>query len=146
MDGKYVTVGALEEHFWRNLCVALGVEEFIPDQFTEGPRREEMMRVIRQKFRQQTQAEWLERFDKIDICFGPVNTIGETFADPQVQARGMVRDIGGMKLIASPLKLSDTPPLEPAVPAEFGQHTDEVLRSLGYSAESIQALRSDGVV
>jgi len=145
-DGKYVTVGALEEHFWRNLCVALGVEEFIPDQFTEGPRREEMFRVVREKFRQQTQAEWLQQLGKIDICFGPVNTIGETFADPQVQARAMVRDIGGMKVIASPLKFSDTPPVPPTAPPEFGQHTDEVLRGLGYSAERIQALRSRGVI
>jgi crotonobetainyl-CoA:carnitine CoA-transferase CaiB-like acyl-CoA transferase len=145
-DGKYVTVGALEEHFWRNLCVALGVEEFIPDQFTEGSRREEMFRVIREKFRQKTQAEWLRQLGKIDICFGPVNTIGETLADPQVQARAMVRDIGGVKVIASPLKLSDTPPEQPTAPPEFGQHTDEVLRSLGYSAERIQALRSGGVI
>jgi len=145
-DGKYVTVGALEEHFWRNLCVALGVEDFIPDQFTEGPRREEMFRVICEKFRQKTQAEWLQQLDTIDICFGPVNTIGETLADPQVQARGMVRDIGGMKMIASPLKFSDTPPVPPTAPPEFGQHTDEVLRALGYSAERIQALRSGGVI
>ena len=145
-DGKYVTVGALEEHFWRNLCVALGIEEFIPDQFTEGPRREEMFRVIREKFRQKTQAEWLQQFDNIDICFGPVNTIGETFADPQVHDRAMVRDVGAMKVIASPLKFSDTPPVQPSAPPEFGQHTDEVLRGLGYSAERIQTLRSAGVV
>ena len=88
-DGKYVTVGALEEHFWRNLCVQLGVEEFIPDQFTEGPRREEMFRVIRAKFKQKTQAEWLAQLDPIDICFGPVNTIGEALRDPQVHARGI---------------------------------------------------------
>jgi crotonobetainyl-CoA:carnitine CoA-transferase CaiB-like acyl-CoA transferase len=145
-DAKYVTVGALEEHFWRNLCVALGVDEFISDQFTEGPRREEMFRAIREKFRQKTQAEWLHDLDTIDICFGPVNTIGETFADPQVQARSMVRDVGGMKVIASPLKLSDTAPLQPTAPPEFGQHTDEVLRSLGYSADRIRALRSAGVI
>jgi crotonobetainyl-CoA:carnitine CoA-transferase CaiB-like acyl-CoA transferase len=145
-DGKYLTVGALEEHFWRNLCAALGVEEFIPDQFTEGPRREEMFRVIAEKFRQKTQAEWLQQLDATDICFGPVNTIAEALADPQVQARGMVRDIGGMKMIASPLKFSATPPLPPAAPPEFGQHTDEVLRGLGYSAERIQALRSAGVI
>ncbi len=145
-DGKYVTVGALEEHFWRNLCVALGVEEFIPDQFAEDPRRQEMFRVLRGKFLQKTQAEWLQTLDRIDICFGPVNSIADSFADPQIQARGMIQDVGGLKLIASPLKLSETPPAPPAPPPEFGQHTDEVLRRLGYSAGDIEALRANRVV
>jgi crotonobetainyl-CoA:carnitine CoA-transferase CaiB-like acyl-CoA transferase len=145
-DGKYVTVGALEEHFWRNLCVQLGVDEFIPDQFAEGPRREEMFRVLRDKFRQKTQAEWLQALAPIDICFGPVNSIAESFADPQVRSRGMIREVDGLKLIASPLKLSDTPTVEPAAPPQFGQHTDEVLRDLGYSASAIAALRDARVV
>jgi crotonobetainyl-CoA:carnitine CoA-transferase CaiB-like acyl-CoA transferase len=145
-DGKYVTVGALEEHFWRNLCQQLGVDEFIPDQFAEGARREEMFRVIRAKFKEKTQAEWLRQLDTVDICFGPVNDIAEAFNDPQVKARGMIREAGGLKLIASPLKLSDTPAAEPTPPPEFGQHTDEVLRSLGYSASAIADLRSKRVV
>jgi len=145
-DGKYVTVGALEEHFWRNLCVQLGVEEFIPDQFVEGPRREEMFRVIRGTFRTKTQAEWLQQLGPVDICFGPVNDITEAFADPQVQARGMIRDVNGLKLIASPLKLSDTPPVEPTPPPQFGQDTDDVLRGLGYSVQAIEQLRAQRVV
>jgi crotonobetainyl-CoA:carnitine CoA-transferase CaiB-like acyl-CoA transferase len=145
-DGKYVTVGALEEHFWRNLCQQLGVDEFTPDQFAEGARREEMFRVIRAKFKEKTQAEWLRQLDTVDICFGPVNDIAEAFNDPQVKARGMIREAGGLKLIASPLKLSDTPAAEPTPPPEFGQHTDEVLRSLGYSASAIADLRSKRVV
>jgi crotonobetainyl-CoA:carnitine CoA-transferase CaiB-like acyl-CoA transferase len=145
-DGKYVTVGALEEHFWRNLCVALGVEDFIPDQFTEGPRREEMFRVIREKFKQKTQAEWLQQLERIDICFGPVNTIAETIADPQVRARGMIREVGGLKLIGAPFKFSDTPTPEPTAPPDFGQHTDEILRSLGYDTAVVQKLRAARVV
>lgn len=145
-DGKYVTVGALEEHFWRNLCVALGVPEFVPDQFVEGPRREEMFRVLRQKFRQKTQAEWLQDLEKIDICFGPVNSIAETLADPQVLARGMVHEIGGSKLIASPLKFSHTPSVSPTPPPQFGQHTDDVLRALGFTPERIRTLHADHVV
>jgi crotonobetainyl-CoA:carnitine CoA-transferase CaiB-like acyl-CoA transferase len=145
-DGKYVTVGALEEHFWRNLCVALGVEEFVPDQFAEGERREEMFRVLRSKFLQKTQAEWLKELGPIDICFGPVNSLDEVFADPQVQARGMLRDIGGTKLLASPIKLSETPTLDPALPPSFGEHTETVLRDLGYGQGAIAELRAQGVI
>jgi crotonobetainyl-CoA:carnitine CoA-transferase CaiB-like acyl-CoA transferase len=145
-DGKYVTVGALEEHFWRNLCAALDVEEFIPDQYAEGNRREEMFRVMRAKFLQKTQAEWLQQLGPIDICFGPVNSIADCFTDPQVQARGMIRDVDGLKLIASPLKFSTTPTAELTRPPEFGQHTDDILGSLGYSARAIEALRANRVV
>jgi len=145
-DGKYVTVGALEGHFWRNLCTALGVEDFIPDQFSEGERREEMFRVIREKFRQKTQSEWLLLLEPIDICFGPVNSIEEVFADPQVKARGMIHDIGGQKLIGSPIKLSDTPPADPTPVPDFGQHTDETLRGLGFSEAEIAKLHESRVV
>jgi crotonobetainyl-CoA:carnitine CoA-transferase CaiB-like acyl-CoA transferase len=145
-DGKYVTVGALEEHFWRNLCVALGVEEFIADQFAEGERREEMFRVLRQKFKSKTQAEWLKELEPIDICFGPVNSIADSFVDPQAQARHMVQEVAGQTLVGSPLHLSDTPTVQLTPPPQFGQHTDEVLANLGYSDAAIQALRSQRVV
>lgn len=145
-DGKYLSVGALEEHFWRNLCNALGIPEFIPDQFAEGTRREEMLRVIQDKFKKKTQAEWLRDLGPIDICFGPVNTIGEALADPQVQARGMVREINGLTLIASPLKFSDTPAPAPTSPPEFGQHTEEVLVTLGYSQSEIARLRAEQII
>jgi crotonobetainyl-CoA:carnitine CoA-transferase CaiB-like acyl-CoA transferase len=92
-DAKYVTVGAIE-HFWCNLCVQLGVAEFIPDKL---PRRH----------------------------------------DPRSR---------GLKLIASPLKLSDTPPAGPAPPRELGRHTDEVPRWLGYSASAIEGLRANRIV
>jgi crotonobetainyl-CoA:carnitine CoA-transferase CaiB-like acyl-CoA transferase len=145
-DGKYVTVGALEPHFWRNLCEQLGVPDFIPDQFNDGERREEMFRVLRTKFKEKTQAEWLQQLDKVDICFGPVNDVGEALSDPQVRARGLVKEIGGRTFLASPIKLSATPAAEPSLPPDFGQHTDDVLRSLGYSTQQIAAFREQKVV
>jgi len=58
----------------------------------------------------------------------------------------MIREVGGRKLIASPIKLSDTPAAAPTSPPEFGQHTDEVLRGLGYTANAIADLRRNGIV
>lgn len=145
-DGKYVTVGALEPHFWRNLCNALCVPEFIADQFAEDARREEIFRVLRHKFKEKTQAEWLAQLDPIDICFGPVNSIAEAMVDPQVKARGLVRMIGGRTLLASPIKFSDTPTAEPSMPPEFGEHTDSLLRDLGYSDDTIAELRSQKMI
>ncbi|MBI1814083.1 MAG: CoA transferase [Deltaproteobacteria bacterium] len=145
-DGKYVTVGALEEHFWKNLCVALGVDEFIPDEFAEGARREEMFRVIRAKFKSKTQKEWLDILDPIDICFGPVSDIAEVFEDPQVKHRGLLPVVEGQRALGSPLKFSDTPPRTPSLPPDFGQHTGEVLQQLGFGDADIERLRSTRVI
>lgn len=145
-DGRHVTVGALEGHFWRNLCQHLGVPEFIPDQFAEGERRAEIFRVLQEKFRQKTRDEWVAELEPIDICFGPVNDIDEALRDPQVVHRSLVREVGGHQFLASPIKLSDTPPIEPTAPPQFGEHTDAILGSLGYGADTIRALRDAGVV
>lgn len=145
-DGKYVTVGAIEPHFWRNLCVQLGVEEFVPDQYAEGARREEVFRVLREKFKTKSQREWLEQLGPVDICFGPVNDVSEALQDPQLTARGMVHEVGGRTLIGSPLKFSETPALPPTPPPDFGGHTDEVLRQLGYDDAAIADLRSRRIV
>ncbi len=145
-DGKYVTVGALEEHFWKNLCTALGVEEFIPDEFAEGVRREEMFRVIRGKFKSKTQKEWLDILDPIDICFGPVSDIAEVFEDPQVKHRGLLPVVEGQRALGSPLKFSDTPSRTPSLPPDFGQHTGEVLQQLGFGAGDIERLKATRVV
>ncbi|HUI26173.1 MAG TPA: CaiB/BaiF CoA-transferase family protein [Candidatus Kryptonia bacterium] len=145
-DGKYVTVGALEEHFWKNLCTALGLEEFIPDQFTDGARREEMFRVIRAKFKSKTQKEWLDFLEPIDICFGPVSDIAEVFEDRQVQHRGLLPVIDGQRALGSPLKFSDTPPRQPSLPPDFGQHTAAVLKDLGFAAADIDRLKAARVI
>lgn len=145
-DGKYVTVGALEPHFWRNLCEKLGVPEFVADQFAEGERREEIFRVLRERFRSKTQAEWLEELGRIDICFGPVNDIPTALADPQVRHRGIVWQRDGKIFLGCPIKLSETPPRPPSAPPEFGEHTEQVLRCLGFDAEAVASFRRDGVI
>lgn len=145
-DGKYVTVGALEPHFWANLCERLGLSHFIGDQFAEGPRREEMFREFRKKFREKTREEWLQQLGDVDICFGPVNDIPEALADPQVRHRRIVEQQDGKLLLGCPIKLSENPPRRPQAPPSLGSHTDEVLSSLGFNPEAIADLRAQGVV
>ena len=146
-DGRHVTVGALEPHFWRTLCVELGLPEYGEKQFVEGAEREAMFHTIRARFRERTMAEWVERLADLDICFGPVATLGEMLRDPQVRHRGMVVDLeGGRQTLGNPIKLSDTPPTIRTPPPSLGEHTDAVLASLGYSRGDIEGLRARGVV
>ena len=146
-DGRYVTVGAYEPHFWATLCHSLGHPEFIDRQWAEGPEREGMLETFRAAFRTRTQAEWLAELGEKDICFGPVNDIEQMLADPQLRHRGMiVEQPGGPPTLGNPVKLSDTPAALRTPPPLFGQHTEEVLGQLGLDGAAIERLRADGVI
>src|SRR4029077_10825921 len=70
-DGRHVTVGAFEPHFWATLCRHFGREDFVPRQWDEAVR-EEMFAFFRNAFRQKTMAEWVAELADKNICFGPV--------------------------------------------------------------------------
>jgi crotonobetainyl-CoA:carnitine CoA-transferase CaiB-like acyl-CoA transferase len=109
-----------------------------------------MFAFFRSAFRQKTLAEWLQELENKDICFGPVSTLDETFADPQLRHRKMIVEMetptGRSVVIGAPIKLSDTPASLRTPPPTFGQHTDEVLGALGFAAAQIATLRAEGVV
>jgi len=93
----------------------------------------------------------LALLDGVDICFGPVNSIAEMAADPQVRHREMIVTIddparGTQRTLGIPIKLSETPGRIRTPPAAFGEHTDEVLSEVGYSSAEIGEFRKSGVV
>ena len=149
-DGRHLTVGAYETHFWAALCRHFGRDDLIPYQWDEGETRDQMFAFFRAAFRKKTLAEWRRELAEVEICFGPVNTLEETFADPQVRHRGMVREIdtptGRTLTLGSPLRLSDTPATLRTPPPALGAHTDEVLAGLGFDAAAIADLHRTGVV
>ncbi len=98
-------------------------------------------------------AWWLERLETAQIGCGPINTLEQVFADPHVLARGMVVQMphaatqAGVRVIANPVRLSETPADYRRPPPVLGQHTDEVLGTmLGYDAARLAALREQGVI
>jgi crotonobetainyl-CoA:carnitine CoA-transferase CaiB-like acyl-CoA transferase len=128
----------------------LGREDFIEPQWDDGPKREEMFAFFRTTFRQKTLAEWVRELADKEICFGPVSTLDETLADPQLRHRDMIVEMqtpGGRTLvIGSPIKLSETPASVRTPPPGFGAHTDSVLAALGFDSTQIVRLHSDSVV
>jgi crotonobetainyl-CoA:carnitine CoA-transferase CaiB-like acyl-CoA transferase len=149
-DGRHVTVGAFEPHFWATLCRHFGRDDFIATQWDEDPRRDEMFAFFRAAFRQKTLAEWMQELGDKDICFGPVNTLEETFADPQLRHRGMVVDMetrsGRSLVLGPPIKLSETPASLRTPAPGFSEHTASVMRSLGFGPDAIIDLRMQGVI
>ena len=149
-DGRFVTVGAYEPHFWATLCRHFGHEEWIPLQWVQGEERERMFDFLRAAFREKTLAEWMVELGTTNLCFGPVNTLEDVYADPQVRHRGMIAEIEGPAgrtlTTGVPIKLSDTPGSLRTPPTTLGAQTDEVLDELGVGSDEIEALRRDGVV
>ena len=150
-DGRWVTVGALEPHFWRNLCHELGMPDLIEQQFAGGTARDDAVRRVRAKFKEKTMVEWVALLADKDICFGPVATVDEMLDDPQVRHREMVvqqADRRGepRRTLGNPLKLSATPPRLRTPAPDFGAHTDEVLAALGIAPADVASLRSRGIV
>jgi len=108
--------------------------------------------------RTRTTAQWVALLEDKAVPCGPINDIGQAFSDAQVQARGLKLNqplapavvaqtaIESIATVASPLRLMDTPPVLRRAPPMLGEHTDEVLRGLGLSAERIAALRQGGVL
>jgi crotonobetainyl-CoA:carnitine CoA-transferase CaiB-like acyl-CoA transferase len=149
-DGGWISLGSLEAHFWANLCRALGREDFIPHQY-DATKRDEIFAHFRQRFLTKTRDEWFAILQQTDICAAPVYSIEEALRDPHNLARGMVVEVehpeaGKVKQVGIGTKLSETPgAVRSAAPAP-GQHTDDVLASLGYGADGIRALRERGAV
>ena len=102
--------------------------------------------------RSQPTAWWVERLEGLKIGCGPINRLSQVFADPQVQARGVVVEMShgcgaSVKVIANPVRMSATPPDYRMPPPMLGEHTDEVLQDLlGISAAEMEELRAKRVV
>jgi glutaryl-CoA transferase len=97
-------------------------------------------------------AAWLAALEPAQVPCAPINDLAQVFADPQVRHRGIRVDVahpsgGSVPMVASPLRLSATPPAYDRAPPLLGQHTEEILRErLGMSDERITELRKNGVV
>jgi crotonobetainyl-CoA:carnitine CoA-transferase CaiB-like acyl-CoA transferase len=157
-DGKYLSIGCLEPHFWDNLCKAIGKEEFMPAKWTmemtfQAP--DEKLNAIRssleQVFLTKTRDEWFDLLSPQDIPVGKVYDLGEVFSDPQVIHRKMVIELehpklGKVKQVGILPKLSETPGQVRRFAPVHGEHTDEILGGLGFSKEQIETLRKDGTV
>jgi alpha-methylacyl-CoA racemase len=147
-DG-WVTLGALEPKFWQAWCRGVGREDLVEKQF-ERPGSEAHAEVER-IFLTRTRAEWHEFAEHNDCCLEPVLELDEALDSELVRARRMVVELdqpgtGGVKLLGVPVKMSRTPGAPGGPGPALGEHTDQVLATLGYSADEVVALKKSGAV
>ena len=157
-DG-YMTIALADgrKEKWPLLCSALDLIDLIDDpRSNDGWIRSQnwdiLEPILAEAIRKKTTQEWLTELDALGIPCGPVNTIDEVAQDPQVQHRGMIKDVphprlGKVKMVDTPVKLSRTPGGAERPSPDLGEHTAQVLRDmLGLDEKEITALRDEGVI
>jgi crotonobetainyl-CoA:carnitine CoA-transferase CaiB-like acyl-CoA transferase len=149
-DGRFISIGAVENRFWTQLCDLLGVPGYAKLQY-DDPRRNEIIDYMRNAFKQKTLDEWDAVLGDLDICWGRVQSLSEVLKDPLFRQRQMVLEIKGndgktSKTLGVPVKLSETPGAVRTPPVDFGESTEVILRELGYSEEEIKALEEKEVI
>ena len=154
---SYIVIEAHMDHFFRNLCKNMEMENLADDpRFNTRAKRlenrEGLDRILEEKFLKKTTAEWWDLFIKLEVPSGPIYTVDKAVADPQVVSRKMVVDIdsphvGRTKDVGSPIKVSGVDQVKYAHPPALGEHTEQILKDiLGYSKENIAALRKQKVI
>ncbi len=156
-DGAVIIAVGNEGQF-KALADALGAPELALDGRFAGnaqrvENREALTAAITVRTRTRPSAHWIEAFEAAGVPCGPINRIDQVFAEPQAKARGLVveqsrKDLASLvRSVASPLRLSKTPPSYRLAPPALGADTDEVLaQRLGLSNDRIAELKALGVI
>ena len=149
-DGRFLSIGAVENRFWKRLCEHLGVTEYATLQFDDS-RREEILDFMRTTFKSKTIDEWDAELTPLEICWGKVQTFSEVLDDPLFREREMILELQtktGAKRseIGVPVKLSATPGSVRSKAVDFGKSTGPILKELGYSQDQISEFTKKDVI
>jgi len=150
-DG-YIALNVPDNIIWSRLCEAIGRPDLIEDERGKtGPARSEnagfLRPVIEDWLAAKTRSEAVDALNAAGVPTGPVYSSEDIFADPHVEARGMLMEIDGYKFARSVPHLSSNPVLPAETAPLLGQHTRPILQELlGYTAAEVDALAAENVV
>ena len=155
-DGYINVIGTGGKDHWDRFCKALGHEEWIKiPHFADNPSRianlSELNQMIEEVLSSATVDEWVSRLTSFGLACDPLQTIDRMMEDPQLFAREMIVEkehpIAGMlKFTGIPIKFSETPCKIVQLPPEKGEHTKDILRSIGYTPDEIEDLEKNKII
>ena len=155
-DG-HINIAASGDNLFDRCCKALGVPELIThEDYNTGAKRSKNRKALNERLAAQTKtntsAHWIAAINKAGVPCGPINNIKQTFDEPQVKHIGIARKVrhkklGDIRVVGQPINMSRFPQPEAlgATP-DLGEHTNDVLASLGYGEADIKALKAKGVI
>ncbi len=154
-DG-WLNLGAAGQQFWPKICEVLDLPDLIKDPrfVTNAERvkhRKELAALLQQRFDRETAAYWLSRLEAAGVPAGPILTYDQVFADPQVRHREMAVGVnhpvaGRTRVLGVPIKFSESSAGIRRPAPTLGQHTSEILKTLGYSDDDLARLRAEAVI
>ena len=154
-DG-HVNIAAPSNRMFRVFCKAIGADELLErPEYSDGAgrskHRDALNAEIGEYTSRRTADEWVRTLNEAGIPCGPINTIDQTFADPQVRHLGIATPVehatlGRLDLVGQPVHLTRTPQRMRSASPEAGEHTHEVLAELGYDEGTIADLRKRHVI
>lgn len=154
-DGE-INISVAGEIIWQRFCDEIGRNDLFdhPDYNTGEKRsdnRDALNALIEESICLNTTAHWVGAFNLAGVPCGPINTIDQTFSDPQVKHLKMTKKVdskalGTLEFVGQPMTLNRTPSSFALASPECGEHTEEILESLGYSTSEIAELRGNNIV
>lgn len=152
----HIMIAAGNDSLWQRLARALSLDELANDpRFSTNPdrvrNRDILLPLIETALAQRPAQEWAKILSDAAVPAGPINTVEQALAHPQVSARGMVTAVehpsaGTVRTLASPIALSASPTQVRSAPPQHGQHSTDILAGLGIDDEQIAALAQKGVI
>ncbi len=146
-DGRFVSIGAMEEKFYELLLLKLGLKDDADMRpHTDRSKWDYQREQFRACFLTRSRDQWCELLEGTDTCFAPVLTIDEASSHPHLKARQTYIDLHGVNQPAPNPRFSHTPSVSTAPPASLGQHSREILTDWGISAEMVEELCKNNIV
>lgn len=154
-DGA-IMLGAGNDAQWKRFCTVAGLEDYLdhPDFATNALRMRNLKKteaLVQSVMKTRTVAEWLTCLSQASVPCSPIHTLGEALAHPQVASRGLIVEtehavLGKLKNIGHPVRFQHQDRSASRPPPLHGEHTEEILLDMGYDAEQIKALISEGIL